>query len=247
MDKFREFVEDDENDTLLFERLQQNALQNCPNPHRVGCPPHRVLAGFVKTPGKFTPAELNDLHILECAECTRELMALRQRREMRLRKTASSPWWRLWLGWRHAMAVGIACAALVVSVVILRNQALRSRSSQSAGEATVSRTIDLSVDGISRGTAKAEQNPDILLDRARTRLHLILPYFSAGGKYRVMLVKQRDVNLSVVADRGSAVAVGSHTELDVVLDLRQIAAGVYYLATIADEDNTPYFYRVHVD
>ncbi len=244
MDKFREFVEDDENDTLLFERLQQNALENCPNPDRIGCPPHRVLAGFVATPRNFTVADLNNLHVFQCAECTRELMELREHREMQLRRSITPPWWALRLGWRTVMAVGIAFAVLVAGAAIVRYQ---MRSSQTVGEALVEKTVDLSAEGVARGITETEQAHPIVLARARNNLHLILPYFSAGGKYRVMLVRQRNIENSALASEGFAVAAGSHTELNVILDLRHFAAGPYYLALIADKDQAPCFYPVRVE
>jgi hypothetical protein len=74
------FLEDDDNDTALFERLQQMVLQNCPNPERLGCPSPSILKAFVDNPASVCPAELNDLHILKCAECTRELVGLRAKR-----------------------------------------------------------------------------------------------------------------------------------------------------------------------
>ncbi len=78
----QEFL-DDENDTALFERLQKQVLQNCPNPERVGCPPPAVLKAFVDAPATVTLEALNGLRILKCAECTRDLMELRRKREKR--------------------------------------------------------------------------------------------------------------------------------------------------------------------
>jgi hypothetical protein len=79
--KHQPFLTDDENDTLLFEKLQQNALAHYPNPERVRCPGSTILERFSKSPRDVELADLNDLHIFKCAECTRELMELRQKRE----------------------------------------------------------------------------------------------------------------------------------------------------------------------
>ena len=75
------FLEDDDNDTALFERLEQQVLQNCPNPERVGCPSSSILRAFIEDPASVTPSELNHLHILKCAECTPDLMELRCKHE----------------------------------------------------------------------------------------------------------------------------------------------------------------------
>ena len=81
MDNHRDFLEDDDNDTALFERFQQQVLDNCPNPERIGCPSPSILRAFAENPAFVTSAELNGLHILKCAECTRDLMEFRKKRE----------------------------------------------------------------------------------------------------------------------------------------------------------------------
>ena len=74
---------DDENDTLLFEKLQEHVLAHYPNPERKGCPEPEVLKSLIDNPGDVTLAALNDLHIFKCAECTRLLMELRQKKKQR--------------------------------------------------------------------------------------------------------------------------------------------------------------------
>jgi len=77
----RPFSNDDENDTLLFEKLEEHILAHYPNPQRIGCPDPAVLKKFADTPREVELPDLNDLHIFKCAECTRTLMELRQQRE----------------------------------------------------------------------------------------------------------------------------------------------------------------------
>ena len=74
---------DDENDTLLFEKLQEHVLAHYPNPERKGCPEPEVLKSLIDNPGDVTLAALNDLHIFKCAECTRLLMELREKKKQR--------------------------------------------------------------------------------------------------------------------------------------------------------------------
>jgi hypothetical protein len=74
---------DDENDTLLFEKLQEHVLAHYPNPERKGCPDPAVLNSLIDDPGNVTLDALNDLHIFKCAECTRLLMELRQKKKQR--------------------------------------------------------------------------------------------------------------------------------------------------------------------
>lgn len=83
MAKFLDFQEDDDNDTALFERLQERVLSDYPNPERIGCPPPSVLEEFVSSPFRVSMEQLKDLHILKCAECTRDLIRLRNMKEDR--------------------------------------------------------------------------------------------------------------------------------------------------------------------
>jgi len=74
-------LNDDQNDTLLFEKLEEYILAHYPNPERVGCPSPEVLKRFSDAPGDVELSDLKDLHIFKCAECTRALMELRRQRE----------------------------------------------------------------------------------------------------------------------------------------------------------------------
>jgi hypothetical protein len=73
----------DENDMRLFEELQEHVLAHYPNPERKGCPDPAVLKSLIDDPGNVTLDALNDLHIFKCAECTRLLMELRQKKKQR--------------------------------------------------------------------------------------------------------------------------------------------------------------------
>ena len=74
---------DNEDDSLLFEKLQEHVLAHYPNPERMGCPDPAVLKSLIDNPGDVTLAALNDLHIFKCAECTRLLLELRQKKKQR--------------------------------------------------------------------------------------------------------------------------------------------------------------------
>ena len=74
-------MNDDENDTLLFGKLEEYILTHYPNPERIGCPDPAILKKFAESPHEVGLADLKNLHIFKCAECTRTLMELREQRE----------------------------------------------------------------------------------------------------------------------------------------------------------------------
>jgi hypothetical protein len=243
VNNLRTLVEDDDNDSLLFERLQQNALKNCPNPARIGCPDYATLKAFVEAPRTVDLDALNDIHIMKCAECTRELIELRRVRDERRAKEAAIP--SSWLAspvWKSA-AIAVSLCAIVIIGLNWRN--LISRSSQRDEVATaVSVTVDLSGDGVSRSTEAPKEDPSVTLPRKRVHLHMVLPFFSPAGDYKVTLTRDKSLGKVQAQGGGTATAQGPRTDLTVDLDLRRLSAGTYYLGAERIGDGGPYFYPV---
>jgi hypothetical protein len=117
------FVQDDDNDTAVFEALQRDAMENCPNPKRIGCPDHSILQGFVEAPRKIDLKSLNDLHIFKCAECTRDLLKLQRNREDRL--AGSNPVLRtaIFPIWKYTALAASLC--LVVGIALWMSRLLK--------------------------------------------------------------------------------------------------------------------------
>lgn len=240
MSNFPKFAEDDENDTLLFSRWEEHVLNNCPNPERIGCPDYETLKTFVETPRKVGLPELHGDHITHCSECTRELIELRRLREERLNQPAQVPQTRSWWGWRPAVAVVSLCLMLVAATMVWINQDAKSKGPvPEDGIAEV--TVDLSADGVVRDSEGSSVDKLISLPRRLVDLHLILPYYSPAGDYRVMVAQGRN---SPPVRLGQAIATSqaARTELRVRLDLRDLRPGRYYLGTKHDGEATTYFY-----
>jgi hypothetical protein len=84
--KERQAFFDDDDDTLLFEKLQEHVLERFPNPDRIGCIEPATLSTWVYAPQELDLSDPKYLHVLKCAECTRDLIELRkQRNEQRAR------------------------------------------------------------------------------------------------------------------------------------------------------------------
>lgn len=243
VNNFRTLAEDDDNDSLLFERLQQNALKNYPNPARIGCPDYATLKAFVEAPRTVDLDALNDIHMMKCAECTRDLIELRRLRDERLAKEPAVP--TSWLSthvWKSAAIAVLLCAIVIIG---LNWRNLIPRSSQQDEVATaVSVTVDLSGDGVSRSTEAPKEGPTVTLPRKRVHLHMILPFFSPAGDYRVTITRDRSLGKVQAQGGGSATAQGPRTDLTVDLDLRRLSAGTYYLGAERQGDGGPYFYPV---
>ncbi len=85
MNKIPPFGSDDKNDTHLFDEMQRYVLEHYPNPQRIGCLDHDTLVLVVGAPAALDLSDPKYLHILECAECTRDLIEIRRLREAKSR------------------------------------------------------------------------------------------------------------------------------------------------------------------
>jgi hypothetical protein len=245
--KLRIFTRDDENDTRLFNRWRELVVKHCPNPERIGCFDHETLRIFVETPEKLDLGDPKYIHVTECAECTRELQELRVLREERLRQTfahKTRP-----LSPRRLGVTAIAASVVVAAILTMmswRNQAGTS-GKRPQDKVAVSALVDLSEDGAPRDAGPEAPEPEVSLPHRLIHLHLILPYYSPIGTYRVTVVRDRNENLTWAEASGSAAAQGSRTEVQVTLDLRQVVPGKYYLGTAHVGDGAPYYYPLTVD
>jgi hypothetical protein len=245
VNSFHKPAKDDDNDTLLFERLQQNAMYHYPNPERRGCPSRETLALFVERPSQISTEDLNELHIFHCGECTRDLIELRGRRDSRLGPAVTQePLVRRY--WR-AIAALAACLLLVMLGLLWKTHpGARSAPSGSTGGAELA-VIDLSQFGNLRGeTEENEQKPYLSLPKTRVNVHLLLPYYSPGGRYRITIGKNLRAGDALVMAEGVAFAHGARTELYAVLAIGRLSSGVYYLGLESEREQVPTFYRVHV-
>jgi len=76
--------------------------------------------------------------------------------------------------------------------------------------------------------------------------HILLPYFSPGGKYVISITMDRNGSPTKAEGLGTATVNGFHAELRVTLDLRNLPDGTYYLATTHEGDKASYYYPLTV-
>jgi hypothetical protein len=240
VDGRQSFLQDDDDDSLLFEKLQEHVLERYPNPERKGCIDHSTLKTWVYSPQKLDLSDPKYLHVLKCAECTRELIELRKRRDAQkttqiANEVARPRSWR-WAG----VAAILVCAIAVSSVAYWRMHS--SDSSIATVPATpVALTIDLTQAGTTRG-GETSTVPPVALPRRVVAAHILLPYFSPGGKYVVSVSMDKSGSPAKAEGTGTASVNGFHADVTVTLDLRNLSQGTYYLATTHEGDRASYYY-----
>jgi hypothetical protein len=247
VDEHQSFLEDDDDDTLLFEKLEEHALEAPPNPERIGCIDRATLKAWVFTPEKLDLSDPKYLHVLKCAECTRELIELRKLRNeqserpgfRRLSRRDSLMKW----GWA-AFASVIFCLLAVGGVIYWRMHSVAAPA-QLADSTPVAATIDLSQAGTARGT-DTSTIPVGLLPRRVVTAHIVLPNFSPGGDYVVSVTTAPNGATEKATGRAIAKVRGFHTDLTVYLDLRSLPSGTYFLVTTHKGDLASYFYPLTI-
>jgi hypothetical protein len=247
VDEHQSFLEDDEDDTLLFEKLREHALEAHPNPERIGCIDGATLKAWVFTPEKLDLSDPKYLHVLKCAECTRELIELRQLRNEQSARTrigvlarSSSA-----MNWRSAVFASVVLFGLAVAGVIYWRTHSEAAPPQVAQSTSVAVTIDLSQAGTTRGSEPSTA-PVGVLPRRMLTAHVILPNFSPGGDYVVSVTTDRSGEAGKASGRAVAVAKGMHADLTVTLDLRGLPPGTYFFATTHEGDPASYFYPLTI-
>jgi hypothetical protein len=244
VDGRQSFLPDDDDDSLLFERLQEHVLERYPNPERKGCIDQTTLETWVYSPEKLDLSDPKYLHVLKCAECTRELIDLRKRRNVQktaqIGKGTANARTRRWAG----------LAAVLVCSIALGGLAYWHLHSPTSSVATipatpVALTIDLSQAGKTRG-GETSTVPPVALPRRVVTGHILLPYFSPGGKYVVSVTMDKDGGPAKAEGMGTANVNGFHADLTVNLDLRTLPQGTYYLATTHEGDRASYYYPLTV-
>lgn len=247
MDERQLFPQDDQDDSELFEKLEEHILENYPNPNRIGCIDHATLETWVYAPEKLNLSDPKYLHVLKCAECTRELIELRKLRKRQSQpadigvrsKTRQASNWR-WAG----LAAVLLCCLAVAGAIYWRSHSAAT-TSQEVQTTPVAVTIDLSQAGTTRG-GEASSVPAIDLPRRVVNAHVMLPYFSPGGNYEVAVTTDRGGASSKAAGHAVANIQGFHADLTVTLDLRGLPPGTYFLATTHEGDPASYFYPLTV-
>jgi hypothetical protein len=208
-------VANNDDDKLLFEGLERNAIQHYPNPMRRGCPSEEVLQRFVKSPSEVSVHDLKDLHIFHCAECTLDLKRLREAREKRIANGRSSSLQvskRLWI----AVAAVLLIAAIVPAAWYFAHK-------QNISEEHVAKLVlrDINVE---RGAEAA-----LVIPRSQVTLHIELIQGDLAGKYEVVLSKNRSMDSAPLRFVGAPdiSSLGSH--IDAHFNLQNVPVGGYWV------------------
>jgi hypothetical protein len=201
-------------DRRMLELLEEAALNDYPNPDRIGCPGTDFLKRLATDRRSISLSDPALDHVASCSPCFREFAGYRDRAK-RAKVTR-----------RVAIATG---AAFVVAGGTAGFRVVTGKAKQTPAteESYEDRDFDMFNDGPERGAADGQSaSPD--LPRKRLNLHLTLPFASPEGDYEVQVMGPNGA--TGVKASGTAHIVKGKTLLRIRLDLTKLQPNTYTLA-----------------
>jgi hypothetical protein len=216
--------------TLPLDPIEEWLLHSHPNPHRVGCPGEEVLK---KIADRSLPAtDPARKHIRSCSPCYREFAVLRNQRRA-AERMARQQWLRF-----AAVVVGVLLVAGIWLGIVFNET---RKMTPAASPPIISIVLHLRDGGPSRGLSNLDQLEKIELPRKLVKLTIELPRFNPSGQYTVGLLKSMDSNTVMALAASPSVPGNGGQDVTVVLDLRQVPAGPYFLGTRRDNYLANYY------
>lgn len=195
------------------------------------CPDETFLRALARRSKSIVLSDPRVDHAATCPNCMSRILALRNDNRERTKKTA------------YALAA-VTCIVFVAALFGWFHFR-RDRLQTVAVAQPVSETVDLWNAGTERGE-QARQLQSVELPAAVVRLTVILPRFSQSGQYLVAVTRKNDGTGVVAEGLAPTVATEQQEKVSVVLDLRKVTAGVYFLSTTHEQDQAAYYYPLQI-
>jgi hypothetical protein len=221
---------EDRFETWLAQQHQKRVLESgvtAPGP----CPDEGFLRDLARKTNRISLTDPRVDHAASCSKCMNRLLALREEVHSR----------------RHKLVLAYAaatCLVVVLALMSINRGKVRERSSE-ANMAVVSETLSLWDAGTLRG-----QQPSALqsvsLPARLVRVKIILPRFSAPGRYEVAVTRDQAGNDVQAHGTVTTTDNGGREEFSIDLDLRKAKAGPYFLSTTHEQDQASYYYPLQI-
>ena len=200
----------------LLELLAKSALNDYPNPERIGCPGREFLERLAFNRKSIPLSDPRLDHIVHCSPCFRELSEIKAARKKKTR--------RIWIG------LAAAAALILIGLGVWLSGGFRGVAFPAGGGTSVPimAQIDLQNSSIPRGApSESQQNQVISIPRGRLNLTVLLPFGSDAGKYEIEIFKE--VGKPLISSSGQAVIGNGVTKLIVSVETSSLAPGSYLL------------------
>lgn len=182
----------------------------------------------------MTVADLNDLHVFQCAECTLDLRHFRVERDARIaRQTAQQ---QSHFAWRW---LAIA-AAFVIGVTLPASYLIHRHSVRSNSESTAS--LVLGEEEVERGSEAG-----IVVPRGKVTLKLELPHAAPSGSYDIVFSRHRSMEDPIFRLQRECQDAGMRPRIAADLDLRSVQEGGYWIGVQSTSNDKAWYTYVFVE
>jgi len=198
-----EFSRSDED--RLEKALKAAALENHPNPNRIGCPADKTILRRLAAK-KLRPSDPLIQHVAECSPCLVEV--LQYRTNLKRKKT-------------------IPKVAAIAAMILVIATALFWMRKSGVSQVEQVATIDLRPFTVSRGeeASRSPQQPALTLDRGKLILTVLLPVGAEEGPYEFKLLN--DSLQTVRSGTGKASIRNNVTTISTKLETSGLSQGLY--------------------
>jgi hypothetical protein len=218
-----EFPRDTED--KLRKALEAAALNDYPNPQRIGCPTDKRILRAIAAK-KLRPSDPVVQHVAECSPCFREM------REFERQLGRNLPW---------RLAGAIAAVLLIAASLFI----LKNRLPIFAPKTQLAEVMDLRAYTVNRGATDpaAARRPPLSIGRGDVSLSILLPVGAPEGVYEFKLLN--DSLQSVLSGTGQATIKNFITTISAHMDTSHISPG-HYSFYLRQRDNDWRSYQVLV-
>lgn len=228
-----------EEERAWLKLMEQAALNDFPNPERIGCPGSEFLRRLALNRSSVSPNDERIGHLSRCSPCFQEFTALRSEPAEGIHQNPTS----------KVAAIVVLLLAIGAGVYFERAdiEAEATRIYTRVTGTYVAASLDLSKQSTLRGANAPDANASIVLPtlpRQRLDLTITLPFASEPGEYDLAVSRISDS--PIVAASGQARIDHGNTILSVRIDLSSLPRGRYDVA-LRRAQSTWAHYPVSID
>jgi hypothetical protein len=195
------------------------------------CPDEAFLRDLARKASRISLSDPRVGHAASCPKCLNSLLALRGEIHSRRQKLV--------------LALAAASCLVVAAALISMDRDKVRKPVFEANTTVVSETVNLWDAGTLRGQ-RTSPLQFVSLPATLVRVKIVLPRFSAPGRYEVAVTRDQVGNDVQAHNTATASSSGNRQELSVDLDLRKAEAGPYFLSTTHEQDQSSYYYPLQI-
>lgn len=221
---------EDRMEEWIAQRHQQRVLAGETNP-KGPCPDESFLQDLARKSKRIVLSDPRIDHAATCPRCMKRLLEIRQKIQSHGRKL---------------ILAGVITSCLILIAVLIALGRYRINEQRPAPTiAVISQTINLWDGGTSRG-AQTGVLKSISLPAAMVKATVILPVFSAPGRYLVIVARNQNGEGILTEVRSLSEHTGNQERVPVDLDLRSVTPGKYFLLTLHEQSQAEYYYPLEI-